>query len=319
MIITKINNNYNNSSKQQQQNDVLTPTSVYNVKQFHNSQSIIDQFDPLLAQSDLIENCVRIATSSSIPSSIEKLKYDIDDVTNNNNSIKNRNRKKSNSDLTDGGVSSSSPTNNRSNRNSYHNVHNEPINLLQIEERTVKYSDDLQYYLDHLRALYTSICSKGKFSLSNSGLVWSARIDVTNIVPPPPIDTYMCSPSVQIQKTQNLLSLNNNNNINYNNSDSAQNSQLELCSTSAIFDVRFNSLVHAKLAGAPIPNVDAILKSDTVWYLRKVNCSIDNSVEMIINEISINIERNETTPEVSHVNCKCLVLLSLFLLFICIY
>ena len=277
-IINKINNNGQQQSQPLQTTSpksVLTPTPLFDVHQFQTSKSVIDLFDPLAqVEADGSPVYVRI-TSSPIPPPPEPTasqsdSKSSDDVKNNNISERDR------SDTADG----------NSHRNSYRTSLDEPINLLQVEERKVKYAADLQEFFEHLRALYLSIGSKNS-SLSNCGLVWSPRIDIAYHNNITTADTYMCSPAT---KKQQSMSLSSSNSSGYDDERSEK---------MAIFDIRFNALVYAKLSGAQVNTFELTKLTDSMWHSKKLSCALDNMVEMIITHVSYNVERSDGSKDVS--------------------
>ncbi|KAH9403333.1 hypothetical protein TYRP_015216 [Tyrophagus putrescentiae] len=205
-----------NSSSPPHLKSVLTPTSVFDIRKYTTSQSVIDLFDPLAevesttdGQTPSPEFARAARTSSPIPPPPEKSdaiknrclgeavvpaisveedsseEEDLvvkkeDDVNNNNNSRSDR------GEAVGDGSTSPTTTTSSSKRHSYTNVNDEPINLLYVEERSAKYSPEMQEFCDHLRALYLTVGSakstNGASSspeAPNSGLVWSPRIDMS--------------------------------------------------------------------------------------------------------------------------------------------
>lgn len=283
MIINKINNNNNNSQQQpgmgvavsETPPSTLTPTSLFDIRQFQSSKSVIDLFDPL-AQLEANGSPVHAkrATSSPIPpaptlpAKTSPTSSIAEDETNNNGFSKRLDRSDS-ADCAEKGQESA--------KQLYQND-DDRLTVLRVEERTVKYALDLLEFCDHLRALYLSVGSKNP-PLTNSGLVWSPRIDISNQSGVYTGDTYMCSPAAKKQQSMSLASSSNS-------STSAGN---EDSTMSAIFDVRFNALVAAKLSGrnSPTPS-DA--KSESMWHSKKLTCSMDNVVEFIVYNVSFTFE-----------------------------
>ena len=313
-----------NSSSPPHLKSVLTPTSVFDIRKYTTSQSVIDLFDPLAevesttdGQTPSPEFARAARTSSPIPPPPEKsdaiknrclgeavvpaisveedsseeedLVVKKEDDVNNNNSRSDRGEAV--------GEGSASP-NSSSKRHSYTNVNDEPINLLYVEERSAKYSPEMQEFCDHLRALYLTVGSakstNGASSspeAPNSGLVWSPRIDMSRAGDKDgggnsfSLDMYMCSPA-----TKRQLAALNNTSLNSSLSSSVSYSdESEQSERSAIFDVKFNALVYAKLTGEKAPDFASSTSSlgqqqqqQPSWHSKKLTCALDNVVDIII-------------------------------------
>ncbi len=315
-----------NSSSPPHLKSVLTPTSVFDIRKYTTSQSVIDLFDPLAEvesttdgqtpspefaraartsspippppaeKSDAIKNrCLGEAVVPAISveeDSSEEDEHSVakkeDEVNNNNNSRSDR------GEAVDG--STSPTTTSSSKRHSYTNVNDEPINLLYVEERSAKYSPEMQEFCDHLRALYLTVGSakstNGASSspeAPNSGLVWSPRIDMSRAGADKDgggnsfsLDMYMCSPATKRQLAAlNNCSLNSSLSSSVSYSDESEQSE-----RSAIFDVKFNALVYAKLTGEKAPDFSSTLgqqqQQQPSWHSKKLTCALDNVVDIII-------------------------------------
>lgn len=316
---------------------VLTPTSLFDIRKFTTSQSVIDLFDPLAevaaaasAQSSNNGESVpspefaRAArTASPIPPppppaeksdavksrcleeavEVPRISVEAEEDSGEEDfaaAAAKEDEANNNRDRGEAVEDSGSPTLKSALRHSYTNVNDEPINVLYVEERSAKYSPEMQEFCDHLRALYLTVGSTkmsganggnsteaNSSRLINSGLVWSPRIDMSregaegganasgnNFS----LDMYMCSPA-----TKRQLAALNQNSVSLDSSLSSYD-ESEQSDRSAIFDVKFNALVYAKLTGdeQKTTNVDFSSGQQQSWYSKKLTCALDNVVDIII-------------------------------------
>ena len=316
-----------NSSSPPHLKSVLTPTSVFDIRKYTTSQSVIDLFDPLAeiesttdGQTPSPEFARAARTSSPIPPppeksdairnrclgeavvpaiSVEEDSSEEEDlVAKKEDDVNNNNSSRSDRGEAVGDGSTSPTTTSSSKRHSYTNVNDEPINLLYVEERSAKYSPEMQEFCDHLRALYLTVGSARTNSATgggpspeapNSGLVWSPRIDMSRAGDKDgggnsfSLDMYMCSPA-----TKRQLAALNNTSLNSSLSSSVSYSdESEQSERSAIFDVKFNALVYAKLTGEKAPDFSSSLglqqqQQQPSWHSKKLTCALDNVVDIII-------------------------------------
>lgn len=312
VILNKINNNSSQQASPSKgvalssetafspgQKPVLTPTSIFDIRKYTTSQSVIDLFDPLAKSLEAEGSPVYArATESPIPPPPEKsdevekrmknLGEVVEEVSDDTDSDATNNNGYKNYDASEGEEGCSS------NRHSgYTNLNDEPINLLYVEERTTRrYSPDLEEFCDHLKALYLTVgtsksSSSTRHNLSNSGLVWSPRIDISREDTPGSrggsfsVDMYMCSPATKKQLAMMNSSLNSS--LSSNTSGNINESESELSDRSAIFDVKFNALVFAKLTGAAEKSTSSGSEGASVtWHSKKLTCALDNVVDIII-------------------------------------